>query len=258
MGGVDKKNDKIFKKILSDEKEMAVFLCQFLKLEIKPNELEKYKNSFITQKYKSKESDIVYKNKNKDVYYLVEQQSKIDKNMPRRILRYCDELIEEIKEERKMKLYENPIIVPIVLYTGKKDWKIALNFADTQIPKEKEYTDYLINVKYKLIDSKKYSEKELKRNNSRIGIMMLMENQKDSRTLKKSIIDIIEERKKNDMDEWIERIKRNDEKQRQKLIKEAVMKIVKNMILNNEDDEKILKYADITQNELEKIKRKCK
>ena len=153
---------------------------------------------------------------------------------------------------------------------------------------------YLINVKYKLIDSKKYSEKELKRNNSRIGIMMLMENQKDSRTLKKSIIDIIEEtkdeekiewlkevtlyilsdvlkpnereeilelieeRKKNDMDEWIERIKRNDEKQRQKLIKEAVMKIVKNMILNNEDDEKILKYADITQNELEKIKRKCK
>ena len=59
------------------------------------------------------------------------------------------------------------------------------------------------------------------------------------------------------MDEWIERIKRNDEKQRQKLIK-AVMKIVKNMILNNEDDEKILKYADITQNELEKIKRKCK
>lgn len=36
------------------------------------------------------------------------------------------------------------------------------------------------------------------------------------------------------------------------------MKIVKNMILNNEDDEKILKYADITQNELEKIKRKCK
>ena len=120
MGGVDKKNDKIFKKILSDEKEMAVFLCQFLKLKIKPNELEKYKNSFITQKYKSKESDIVYKNKNKDVYYLVEQQSKIDKNMPRRILRYCDELIEEIKEERKMKLYENPIIVPIVLYTGKK------------------------------------------------------------------------------------------------------------------------------------------
>lgn len=192
MGGVDKKNDKIFKKILSDETEMAVFLCQFLKLKIKPNELEKYKNSFITQKYKSKESDIVYKHKNKNVYYLLEQQSKIDKNMPRRILRYCDELIEEIKEERKMKLYENPIIVPIVLYTGKKDWKIALNFADTQIHKEKEYEDYLIDVKYKLIDSKKYSEEELKENNSRIGIMMLMENQKDSRTLKKSIIDIIE------------------------------------------------------------------
>ena len=63
--------------------------------------------------------------------------------------------------------------------------------------------------------------------------------------MKGIILELIEERKKNDMDEWIERIKRNDEKQRQKLIKEAVMKIVKNMILNNEDDEKILKYADI-------------
>ena len=29
MEGVDKKNDKIFKKILSAETEMAVFLCQF-------------------------------------------------------------------------------------------------------------------------------------------------------------------------------------------------------------------------------------
>ena len=47
MGGVDKKNDKIFKKILSDEKEMAVFLCQFLKLKIKPNELEKYNTGFL-------------------------------------------------------------------------------------------------------------------------------------------------------------------------------------------------------------------
>lgn len=61
MGGVDKKNDKIFKKILSDETEMAVFLCQFLKLKIKPNELEKYKNSFITQNINPK-NQILYIN----------------------------------------------------------------------------------------------------------------------------------------------------------------------------------------------------
>ena len=91
------------------------------------------------------------------------------------------------------------------------------------------------------------------------GIVKNFDNLENSYLICENYIKfLIEERKKNDMDEWIERIKRNDEKQRQKLIKEAVMKIVKNMILNNEDDEKILKYADITQNELEKIKRKCK
>ena len=42
IGGVDKKHDKIFKKILSDEIEMSIFLGDFLKLDVKENEIKEF------------------------------------------------------------------------------------------------------------------------------------------------------------------------------------------------------------------------
>ena len=68
---VDKKHDKTFKNILSDIKEMSKFLSQYLNLEVNEEDLEKYKNSFITSTYKSKESDMIYKQKDKEIYYLI-------------------------------------------------------------------------------------------------------------------------------------------------------------------------------------------
>lgn len=49
IGGVDKKHDKAFKNILSEVSEMAKFLSQYLGLEVEEENLEKYKNSFITR-----------------------------------------------------------------------------------------------------------------------------------------------------------------------------------------------------------------
>ena len=257
IGGVDKKHDKIFKKILSDEREMSIFLGDFLKLDVKENELEKYKNSFITERYKSKESDIIYKQKGKNIYYLIEHQSKVDKEMPNRILKYCDELLEEIKKSKKNKTGKNPIIVPIVLYTGKQDWETAINFSETQIPVEKGYEDYLIDLKYKLIDIKNYDKEELRKRDTKMGIMMLMEKQGNGKEIKNSIIDIlletkdqeriewikeitlyilayvlkpeereeildlIENKEESDMEEWIERVKRNDALEEKRLREEG-------------------------------------
>ncbi len=295
IGGVDKKHDKIFKKILSDEREMSIFLGDFLKLDVKENELEKYKNSFITERYKSKESDIIYKQKGKNIYYLIEHQSKVDKEMPNRILKYCDELLEEIKKSKKNKTGKNPIIVPIVLYTGKQDWKTAINFSETQIPVEKGYEDYLIDLKYKLIDIKNYDKEELRKRDTKMGIMMLMEKQGNGKEIKNSIIDIlletkdqeriewikeitlyilayvlkpeereeildlIENKEESDMEEWIERVKRNDALEEKRLReegkKEIINNLVKNMLKNNENEEKIMQYTSISKKEFQAIKK---
>ena len=98
IDSIDKKHDKIFKNILSDVKEMQRFLKDFLEMEVNVENLEKYKNSFITSNYKNKESDIIYKQKDKQIYYLIEHQSSLDSNIPTRILNYCVELMREVQK----------------------------------------------------------------------------------------------------------------------------------------------------------------
>jgi len=60
--------------------------------------LQIYNSEFINNKYEKRISDIIYKEKEKEIYYLIEHQSKVDINMPNRILEYCMELMKEVKK----------------------------------------------------------------------------------------------------------------------------------------------------------------
>ena len=70
----------------------------------------------------------------------------------------------------------------------------------------------------------------------------------------------------DDMEEWLERVKRNDEKQRKGLIKQAkrnmekkiMNQLIINMLKYQVTDEKIIQYTGINQEQLEKIKNKTK
>lgn len=241
---------------------------------------------------------MIYKQKGKNIYYLIEHQSKVDKEMPNRILSYCDELIDEVKRSKKKKDGKNPIVVPIVLYTGSQNWETAMNFSETQVPVTKDYKDYLIDLKYKLIDINKYPKDELLQNDTKCGIMMLIEKQKDNTEIKDSllkilsytdnqerlewikeitlyilsdvlnpdereeILNIIENKEENDMDEWVKRVRRNNKKNEKRLIKNGIQQtlkmLVKNMLLNNEDEAKILQYTNLSQKEYQKIKKELK
>ena len=299
IDSIDKKHDKIFKNILSDVKEMQEFLKDFLEMEVNVEDLEKYKNSFITSNYKNKESDIIYKQKDKQIYYLIEHQSSLDSNMPTRILNYCVELMREVQKDFKKQKNINPVIVPIVIYTGTKNWKIPINFSDTQKVEEK-YKEYTINLKYKLIDINKYNKEELIKINTKLSSMLLIEKYQTSREIRNILLklnsinnnkdrkmwlldvinyilaDTLKEEKQeiiklilggeDEMDEWLERVKRNDEKQRKGLIKQAKRNVEKkimnqliiNMLKYQVTDEKIIQYTGINQEQLEKIKNKTK
>ncbi len=140
------KHDKTFKEVLKDKKEMSEFLKQFLGLEVDTNKLQIYNNEFINNKYEKRISDIIYKEVDKEIYYLIEHQSKVDINMPQRILEYCMELMREVKKDHNIKKDTNPLIVPIVLYTGTKEWTVSENFSDTQKVEEryKKYDNRIV------------------------------------------------------------------------------------------------------------------
>ena len=128
-----------------------------------------------------------------------------------------------------------------------------------------------------------------------MGIMMLMEKQGNGKEIKNSIIDIlletkdqeriewikeitlyiladvlkpeereeildlIENKEESDMEEWIERVKRNDALEEKRLReegkKEIINNLVKNMLKNNENEEKIMQYTSISKKEFQAIKK---
>ena len=67
---------------------------------------------------------VLYKIKDKNIFFLIEHQSKIDYSMPFRLLEYEVAIIRSAidKSKIKNKSYKIPLVMPIVLYTGKQKW----------------------------------------------------------------------------------------------------------------------------------------
>ena len=146
-------HDKTFKEILKNSIEMTKFLKSFIGLEVNSENLKICNSNFITNDYKRRESDILYKNINKNIFYLIEHQSTINVDMPRKILEYSTEIMREIKKN-KLEL-SNPLIVPIVIYTGNKNWNVPTNFSNTQTF-DSNNQKFTIKQFYKLIDINKF------------------------------------------------------------------------------------------------------
>ena len=247
------KHDKTFKEILKDKEEMSEFLKQFMELEVNASKLQLYNGEFINSKYEKRMSDVIYKENEKEIYYLIEHQSKVDVNMPHRILEYCMELMREVKKNQKPRDGSNPLIVPIVIYTGSKKWNVSEMFSDTQIVEER-YKKYAINLKYKLIDINKYSKKDLTNKNTKITSMMLLEKcQNDEETREtiiqlwrkansvrkewlanlikyafskmledENIVELMNKKERTSMEDWIERMKANRRREDRELKKKAI------------------------------------
>lgn len=61
---------------------------------------------------------------------LIEHQTKIDEDMPYRLLDYSNEIMRSAVEDKN---YNNrPCVIPIVLYTGKRKWNIENNKKENQ------------------------------------------------------------------------------------------------------------------------------
>ena len=294
---VKQKHDKSFKDILVDEKEMSKFLEQFIGIKVKSEDLEEQKNNYINKQFEKRESDILYKIENKDIYILMEHQSKVDKRMPRRIFEYCMGIMMELEKTQKEDDGSNPIIIPIVIYTGENKWNVKTNFSDTQKTYD-EYQEYKINLNYKLIDINKYSKEELLKKDTKLASMMVLEKCRNGEDLKndivemlvlaqdegrirwlkqvieyvfadmleedgRKILEVLERGEMSEMDDLIERIKANDERIRKNLINkgrtagviETIKSIIKNMLQQNEDEEKIMKYTNAKREDIEAVKK---
>ena len=166
-------HDKLFRDLLNNEFEFSLFLKQFLHYNVSPDKLEKYNRAFITKQYKNQFADIVYKVKDKPIFFLVEHQTYIDNSLPYRILEYYDDILRSFVDKKLLrnKDYKFPLVCPIVLYIGEKNWHLNPNV------NAKQYDcKYLgkIDIPFHYISIHNYNEKNLLNKHCIISYAMLM------------------------------------------------------------------------------------
>ena len=203
----------------------------------------------------------------------------------------------ELEKTQKEDDGSNPLIIPVVIYTGENKWNVKTRFSETQ-KTYKGLEKYKINLNYKLIDINKYSKAELLDKDTKLASMMIFEKCKTKEELKGQIIEmilraederriiwikqmiryvfmdkleedalkilkILEKGEMSQMEELFERIERNEARIKAKErgagkaegIIETVVSIIKNMLLQNVDEEKIMKYTNAKKEDIEKVKK---
>ena len=169
----NQKHDKIFKEILDYKKEGVKLLNKYLDLKIEEKDIEKYTRKFVLPELENRESDVIYKLKNEQIFFLIEHQTKVDYSMPFRMLEYIVEIMRSAVSREKMqnKSEKLPIVVPIVIYTGKENWKVPRLLQERQA----YYGKTNLEFKYNLVDGSKISKEELMKENSILSKAILLE-----------------------------------------------------------------------------------
>ena len=192
--------------------------------------------------FQNREADIVYKYKDKNIFFLIEHQTKIDYTMPYRILEYEIEIMKSAVDIRKIKNkeYKLPLVIPIVLYTGKKKWDAKRYLEESQ--------ETLDGVKikagnYNLVDINDFTKEELLQGKTLTSKMMLLEKSESTEETIEMLEKIIPGIKKDD-EELLKRIISIlfGEKIGEEKTKELIEKI-------NGGDGKMLAVVDMIRNE---------
>ena len=280
------KHDKIFKEILDNKREGAKIISKKSDYKISESEIEKYNRKFVLPELENRESDVIYKLKDKPVFFLIEHQTKVDYSMPFRMLEYSMTIMKSAITKEKMKSSKEifPVVIPIVLYTGREKWKVPITLEERQYESKSQNLQF----KYNLVDGGKMSKEELMREESILSRAILLEkldkpeeiletlkeittkdldldekyfinlilkyllSEKLSRDEAKEILENLKGKEDDTM--FIDILKKYFDDKEEKAVNEGIKKIVKEMLKNNADEDFIKEVTKITNQELKEIK----
>jgi len=295
---VNKPHDKLFKIVLGEKKQVVELLNRVLKpkKKLKEKDIEKYSTERISYRFQESEADIVYKIKNKEIFFLIEHQRTIDYNMPKRILDYELEIIREATRGKRMTKnnHKLPTVIPIVIYTGDKQWDVENYITDCQ--ETIEGVKHLNLGEYIVIDANDFKNEELEQDDFFFSKMLLLEKlktqediiltldkmtqtekDKNNRDILKRVIafimkdklseeetkELLEKLESEGKDMVMEVLQKESERQRRLGERkgrregrlEGRLDIFKNMLKRNMKVDQIQEITGITKEELEKIQK---
>lgn len=248
---VNKPHDKIFKLVLAEKKQAIELINKVLNLSPKltEEEIERYSTEHIDYLLRESVSDFVYKMKQMDIFFLLEHQSTIDYNMPKRILEYEVEIIKEAVKGRKFTKNNHrlPTVIPIVIYTGSQKWKVEKYIQECQVLLQGAQKIKL--GEYYVIDVNDYSNEELENDELFLSKVLLLEKLKREEEIIRVLDRIIHTEKNSNNQEILKRViafilrgkisEENIEKLVKKLEKEEPDMVIEVLQKENERQRKI-------------------
>lgn len=160
-------HDRLFKAVWSDIESVKGFIKQYLSADILEaadlNHLEIMKDSFVEEELQEYFSDMLYKvsvdGKDGYIYFLFEHKSFPDAGVPFQLLQY---LVNIWRLSQKQKVNPLPVIVPIVIYHGQKEWGRTADFAHLFGEIRDCFEIYIPNFSFILFDLSRYSDDEIR------------------------------------------------------------------------------------------------
>lgn len=248
---VNNPHDKIFKLILAEKKQAIELINKVLNLSPKltEKEIERYSTEHIDYLLRESASDFIYKMKQMDIFFLLEHQSTIDYNMPKRILEYEVEIIKEAVKGKKLTKnnHKLPTVIPIVIYTGSRKWNVEKYIQECQVILQGAER---VNLgEYYVIDVNDYSNEELEKDELFLSKVLLLEKLKREEDIIQVLDRIIHTEKDSDNQEILKRViafilkgkisTKNIEERLKKLEKEEPDMVIEVLQKENERQRKI-------------------
>lgn len=159
-GVIRSKNEII--EILSEKREVHTFLGEFLNL----YEIGRIK--CCTDVNLNKENNIVYKSENKQLYIFIKVIEEIDNNISYKMFEESLEIIKIWDEKKKTENIRYPIVIPIVIYTGNKRWRINDGKENDKI-NYITYKENSINFSYNIIKVNELNVNMIKNKEAKIA-----------------------------------------------------------------------------------------
>jgi predicted transposase/invertase (TIGR01784 family) len=180
MEKVNNPHDRLIRETLSRKETAIDFFKNYLPeniLElIDTDTIEISKDSFIEKELADFYSDILYKVEYKGspgfVYLLFEHKSYQETLIQFQLFGYIHKIYSLYLKQTKAK--KLPIILPIVLYHGRKKWEISTQFSGIIEGPFKAFKEYVPDFKYILFDLTQYTDEQIKGNvQTQLALLLL-------------------------------------------------------------------------------------
>lgn len=156
------KNENSIIEIIKNKNELKKFLKDFFEIdeEIGLNDIV-YCNKIKSKIDKINENIVICKIKNKEIFIIVKEISEIDTNIAYKMFEHSTNIIERWNREKENQNTRNPIVIPIVIYTGEKIWK----YSNSQLRGKIKYVRFKsnrINFSYNVLNINEICKTDLK------------------------------------------------------------------------------------------------